>query len=424
MLPTRPPVLLTEATAYGTLAAVRCLGRAGVPVSVAGPEVLAPSHWSRHATRRLRAPGTGEPERHLEWLLEFGAREPGHVLYPTNDDSAWLIAFHADELARSYRLRQPAFATVRRLLDKRLLAEACETVGIRTPPAAFAEVGESLEDVAARAAFPVLLKPRIQVLHRSHSKGRLVLSADELPAALDAYVRENRYHPWIEQRFPEVVQPMVQAYLPEALQRIYSVAGFADEHGEIVALAAQKVLQRPRRLGIGVCFEAAPLAPELLARLRALCRAVGYHGVFEVEFIEANGESYLIDFNPRFYSQMALDVERGLPLPLLAYEHALGESTAFRRAADRLRGAAPDDGAAYMHRLRFEALMHGQRLSRLMSAAEVRQWRTWQSERRTRTVDAVLDRRDPLPAVLDYLAFCRDTIRHPRASVRTNLLGM
>jgi predicted ATP-grasp superfamily ATP-dependent carboligase len=248
-----------------------------------------------------------------------------------------------------------------------------------------------------------------------------VASADELPQAYRAYVADADFHPWLVTRFPEVRQPMLQAYLPEAVNEIHSLSGFADASGRILVLGARKILQWPRRLGIGVCFQAAPVPAVLRVWLRALCRRVGYHGVFEAEFIEAGGEYYLIDFNPRFYSQMAFDVARGLPFPLLAYEAALGENATWRRA---LRAGDPESTTdAYLHRLRFEVLMHGQRLSRRMTVDEVRRWRDWRSERRGRTVDAVLDGTDALPAVVDYLAFFYGWARHPRAALRMNLRG-
>jgi hypothetical protein len=43
-----------------------------------------------------------------------------------------------------------------------------------------------------------------------------------------------------------------------------------------------------------------------------------------LEFIRAGGKQLLIDFNPRFYSQMGFDIARGSPLPLLVYEAACG----------------------------------------------------------------------------------------------------
>ena len=63
-----------------------------------------------------------------------------------------------------------------------------------------------------------------------------------------------------------------------------------------------------------------PVDAELAEKVRQLCVKLGYFGSFEVEFIRAGGRQLLIDFNPRFYSQMGFDIARGMPLPLFVYE--------------------------------------------------------------------------------------------------------
>jgi predicted ATP-grasp superfamily ATP-dependent carboligase len=64
--PARPPILLTMADYYGTLAAVRSLGRLGVPITVAESKLLAPARWSRYVTRRVGCPDVSDSEAFLE----------------------------------------------------------------------------------------------------------------------------------------------------------------------------------------------------------------------------------------------------------------------------------------------------------------------------------------------------------------------
>src|SRR6266436_4705611 len=85
------PALLTMPGYGGTLAAVRCLGRAGIPVTVASEAPALPAAWSRWTTRRVRCPRPRDARAFMDWLLRFGEREPGHVLYPTSDDLAYLL---------------------------------------------------------------------------------------------------------------------------------------------------------------------------------------------------------------------------------------------------------------------------------------------------------------------------------------------
>ena len=68
-------------------------------------------------------------------------------------------------------------------------------------------------------------------------------------------------------RHPDIAEPMVQEYLTAAETSIFSVSGFVAEDGTIVARAAMKVLQRPRKVGIGLCFEGRELEPVLVEKL-------------------------------------------------------------------------------------------------------------------------------------------------------------
>ena len=53
-------------------------------------------------------------------------------------------------------------------------------------------------------------------------------------------------------------------------------------------------MQRPRRIGVGVCFEAAEVLPRALEAVTRVARGTGYFGVFETEFI-LDGQSPLFD---------------------------------------------------------------------------------------------------------------------------------
>src|SRR5262245_8245916 len=270
----------------GTLAAVRCLGRLGVPVVVAGDELLASSRWSRHTTRFVRCPPASEPGRLLAWLLDFGRREPGHVLYPTSDDLAWVFAAHASELERHFFTYQPPLETIVRRPDKRSLYEACAAVDIPTVPSWFpadaAEVAAQLPDIA----FPVLIKARTQVMRVQQTKGVVVHSRGELLGAYRAFVARDRYRPEAARHFDAATRPFLQRFHAGAAQAVWSVTGFIDRSGELFAArCAVKVMQRTRPVGLGLCFEARALPPELADFARRLCRFVGYCGVFEIEFL-------------------------------------------------------------------------------------------------------------------------------------------
>lgn len=401
---------------YGTLAAVRCFGREGIPVTVADPKLLSPARWSRFATRSLGCPPVHDADAFMEWLLDFGKREPGQVLCPSNDDTAWLFARYRKELSPYFRLFQPPLSILHRILNKRMLASACHDAHLDVVRTWFPEDEEELAAIAQHARFPVLIKPLTQVLYARRDKGRLVNERQELGRAYQDYSPD--YGQALLDHDPTVKRPMVQEFEDAAVQGIYNLSAFVDEHGDVSLFrAGVKVLQRPRRMGVGLCFEAAEVREELAAAVTRLCRQLGYYGVLEVEFIQDDGRFLLIDFNPRFYNQMAFDIERGLPLPLLYYWSALGE----RAEVQRLKEGAerfPDTKGAYTHRFALEIMLRAQRLSGALSPSESASWQTWLHDHANHVTDAVLDVSDPLPSVFDVASNIYLYARHPGSFVR------
>src|SRR3954469_24780780 len=192
-MPQPAPVLLTMASYHGTLAAVRSLGAHGIPVTVADSSFLAKAGWSRYATRRERCPPVEKPDRFIPWLLRFGERNPGHVLYPTSDDVAWLFALHEEALRKHFVLWQPPMKVIYGLLNKRLLDGACAAVGLSMPPSWFPDDGGELRGRGATRPSPIPLKPQTQILYWPHAKGLVVESRDALQAFYEKFRRDAGY---------------------------------------------------------------------------------------------------------------------------------------------------------------------------------------------------------------------------------------
>jgi predicted ATP-grasp superfamily ATP-dependent carboligase len=409
----------------GTLAAARSVGERGIPVTMAGESLLAPARWSRYVTRWTPAPPVLEAERFLEWLLKFGEKNPGHVLYPTCDDLAWLIAAHSNDLGRHYRLYGPPASTILRLLDKKQLFKACQEAAIATVPTAFPSGEDAAVQEAAAIGFPLLLKPRTQVQFPSREKGHVVERAQDLRAQYRRFAKGLQYLPGVRAALPGVEIPLLQAFRSEAAQGIYSLAGFAHPSGRIVARASLKVLQRPRRLGVGLCFEEAPVDGRALAEVQRLCRAVGFFGVFEVEFVPSGGRLAMIDFNPRFYGQMAFENARELPLAWLSWLGACGEERLLSEELDRAAAWREGRGLVYCNRFFLRSMLRLQRLTGRIGPAESRRWLDWLQERRARglAVDSVDQPGDPGPYRAGVLQELFEAARHPRSFLRSVALG-
>ena len=316
-----PAFVLTMGAYYGTLAAARCLGDRGVPLIMADSGRFSPARWSRYVGRRETCPSARPVNPFIDWLLALGKRDPGHVLYATSDDLAWAFAERESDLRKHFRLLTPPFADVARLLDKGALYAACSSVDLRTPRTWFPTGDDDIDSIAHQASFPVMVKPRTQVRLSTLHKGHVVGSAaDLLPAYLD-FVDLNRHNPQVTEGRSFLAQPMIQEFCADEDDKaIYSVSGFSDyRNGLFVVRASLKLAQWPRRAGIGILFADAPVDGALAGRLRRLCDALHFVGVFEAEFVGIHGDPKLIDFNPRLFGQVGFDVARALPSPFFTY---------------------------------------------------------------------------------------------------------
>jgi D-aspartate ligase len=358
----------------------------------------------------------------MTWLLEMGPKLKGRLLYPASDELVFLFAKHQDALRAHYTLYLPAFEDVYRILNKQRIYEACVRTGIPAPktwfPKGEANLLEILKEVGAHAE--VLLKPKTQVQLASGAKAAEMPEGSDPIANFRAFMRDNPYGSELVAHDPDVVWPMVQTYLRQAASGIYSLAGFTDGSGKLpLVRASRKILQRPRKLGIGLCFQSAPVEQLLVEHVGALTRDLNYRGIFEIEFIEDKGEFLLIDFNPRGYSQMAFEVSRGLPLPYLQWLSATGDEKALEREWSLASQWQHDTSFAYCHSLLLGLVESGQRITAALKQGENEQWLTWREKHGNKLTDAVRSPGDPGPVVLDVAKHLRDFVRHPRAFWRS-----
>ncbi|MCL2450323.1 MAG: carbamoyl-phosphate synthase, partial [Polyangiaceae bacterium] len=321
-------------------------------------------------------------------------------------------------LSKRFRLYLPDLEVVYTLLNKWRLYQVCMELGIDVPPTWLPNGENDLDDARRHIEFPAVIKPQTQVFMHPHKKGRFVYDPNDLRGLYREFRATTRHSQMLLEFDPDAVAPLVQSFVEMKNGGVYGVSGFIDETGELfVARASRKVLQWPPRLGVGLCFEDVELIPSVAADVARLCRHVGYFGPFEVEFVEHDGHRWLIDFNPRFFGQMAFDISRGADLPYFAYLASTGQREELGRgiAAARKR----DDKATprvYCHRIDLEFALRLQLLAGRLSRKDCEHWRNWLA--RNRVTDAVIDREDWGPGLAEATAGLFQRAIHPRSTWR------
>ncbi|MFC5667132.1 ATP-grasp domain-containing protein [Kitasatospora misakiensis] len=314
------PALLVKVGHYpphhGVIGAIRTLGRLGVPVYAMLQRRRTPVAYSRYLAGTFVRPVSGmeAPELLVDGLLEIG-RVIGRpaVAVSTDDESAVLLAEHADRLREWFLLAPVAPDLPRRLANKDGLHRICREHGIPTPRA-WAPVGHGeLLRIGREAGYPLVLKnlePYTRL--RAPVVGHTTLVRDE--AELLAVCPPGGD--------PSV---LVQEYLPpEHSQDWITHLCCGGDGAAPVVFTGRKLRSWPP--GAGVTTRARAEGNPELARLAAsLCRRIGYRGVADLDWRldRRDGRYKLVDFNPRTGAQFrlfetvdGLDVVRALHLGL------------------------------------------------------------------------------------------------------------
>lgn len=411
-----PPVVLANANYYGTLAAARALGSEGIDVWLADKTWLGLSRWSSHVRKVLSAPALEDAGAFLDHLVALGKSAPGAVLVPTSDEAAYLYSWAHARLSPWFRMHHPGLTTMLNVLDKRRLYEAAAKVGLEVPTTVYPHSPASAEALAKPLTFPVLIKPRTQLFSSTHNKGKLVQQPSELAAAYRSFETACPHDPVFAARHPDAVHPMVQQFLPQAASGIYDLSAFFHApSGVMAARAARKTLQRPRTLGIGLCFEDAEVDAALSEKVRALFVELGHSGLLELEFVESEGHFLLIDANPRLYNQLSFDHARGFPIARMMYEAALGNVSAVKALGERANLPRHVNGQVFCNRFGVEVLLKAQRLTGALSETDHAHWESWLNRHRHSMIDPTHAEGDPLPRAVDVMAQLYGYLRHPRA---------
>ncbi len=132
--------------------------------------------------------------------------------------------------------------------------------------------------------------------------------------------------------------------------------------------------------------------------------SLGYFGMFEVEFLPFKGGWAAIDFNPRLYNQVGLDISRGLPLPLLACLGALGEASELRDAVARAQFVTDDSTMVLYDRFTLHALLAAMYMTSRLSYKDLRYWKDWSKRSGTRVIDVAVDKEDMMPGIIHALS--------------------
>lgn len=315
------PALIVKVGQYpmhpGGVAAIRTLGRIGVPVYAMTENRFTPAALSRYLTGRFLSRSTGreQPEELAAAIRDIGQRIGRRsVLIPTDDEAAVLIAEHASVLSESFLFPRISSDLPRKLASKWGLYELCRKHDIPTPASVLPSSKEEVAAFAADCTFPVVVKhaePWLRLRAPVVSKTTVLHTPGEL-LALPLPVDEP----------PGII---LQEYIPWEHAEDWMVTLYCDANSTcLLSFSGTKVRCLPPHAGMAACARAVdnPLLTQLAERFG---KEIGYQGIADLDWRldRRDGQYKLVDFNPRvgnafrlFETTSGVDVVRALHLDL------------------------------------------------------------------------------------------------------------
>jgi D-aspartate ligase len=320
--PPRRAIVLGVSGHPRAVAAVRSLGRAGIPVIGIRRRACLLDCYSRYLREKFVVDPT--PNELLPFLESVG-QSGGGVLFAADDDYLILVAKHADSLSRHFVLTMPPWEILSRVMDHARLYEIAQQVGLSTPilfkprdEADFRRIVTGL-DLANRE---YLLKTIPGTAPAQLSNGRFTKVAGADRATVEANCLE------IFSRLGDY--PMIVEVVPGEANQCIGVTMVVDRsHRPVLAYCMKRLkLQtysrggfvHPYELGSNVYCESVHDEEAVQAATR-LMSAARYYGLVTVEFRRdsRSQQLILIKADPRFVRATSLSTALGMDTPTALY---------------------------------------------------------------------------------------------------------
>jgi D-aspartate ligase len=376
-----PPAIVLAGDVMG-LALVRSLGVKSVPVSVAYRHGASVAATSRYVRERIEVPSPEVDEAGVvARLAEIGPRYRGAVLIPGSDEMLIVASRHRAELEEWYRVACAEWPVARRFVDKQFTYALADEAGVPAPRTVVLRSADDVERQGTQVSYPVLIKPSQSHLY-SEVFGRKMTEVHDLDGLRAAFAEAHEAG----------LEVLLQELIPGDDTQGTSYNCYMWDGVARVEFTAWKLRLLPKRFGRPTAMVSGHI-PELLDLGSRLLRAAGYNGYANIEFKRdaRDGVHKLMEVNARMNLASLMAMRAGINFPWLMYRHmAFGELPEARDFAD---GVHWIDG--------------GRDIATCLTAIARRQMsvRSFLRPYARRHVYAVLDARDPMPAVSRYGAY-------------------
>lgn len=324
-------VIVLNATELG-YQVIKALGKQGIKsIVIYDKEKDEIGRYSKYVVEAIKIPGfIEEPEMLLDFLMEKKGDWAGMLIIPTKDYTVEFLGRYKAALSRYYIIPTPDLDIVQRIVNKRLLYDTAEKLGIAVPRIFSPKSSAELDGFKNEIRFPCVLKPGLGHLffRRFDFKMLEVHNFSDLV---------THYRNLIGDFAKDEFEMMVCEIIPGSdSKQMVQYVSYIDQAGELLAsMTSRKMRQDPPKYGQGRVIKSEKIS-DLDEISYRLLRELGYYGFSEIEwkFDPRDGRYKLIEINPRYIFYIGLCIACGINFPYIQYldlvKHQKVESNSYR----------------------------------------------------------------------------------------------
>jgi len=306
-------VLVLDGHSRSALETLQSLGRAGVQIDVAAESKDYLAMHSRYAARTLQQPPQERIADFHTWLRAQDQKRNYALIVPSTEASLLGLRQLDEDDPLRCKAVIPSNNALDIALDKEKTWKLARDLGVPVPASI---LFSSSAEIGPAEQFPVVLKP-------THSK---VMLAGELRTLAVVVVKNEAERQEHLRRWLPVTPVQQQQYVSG---RGVGVELLFDHGKKVWHFAHERVHEYPLSGGASSYRRSIVPPANMLLDAERLLTALKWHGVAMVEFkMDAKGQYWLMEINPRLWGSLALSIDAGVDFPAGLLQIACGQQVA------------------------------------------------------------------------------------------------
>lgn len=301
--------LVLDGHSRAAIETLQSLGRAGVEVDIAAESNDCLAFHSSYAAEKLLQPSQRAADEFHAWLRTLDAKRNYELIVPATEASLLgLCSLAEDDLLRRKAVL-PGNRSLDVALDKEKTRAFALELGLTVP---HTRVITSLAEIGEASEFPLVLKP---------ARSKVMIAGELLTLAVAIVKNENQRREQLRQWLP-LTPVLEQQYIGG---KGVGIELLFDRGKKIWHFAHERVHECPLTGGASSYRRSINPAGAMLRDAEKLLTALKWHGVAMVEFkVDARGQHWLMEINPRLWGSLALSIDAGVDFPLGLLQLARG----------------------------------------------------------------------------------------------------